>query len=142
MSDLTPETEAIVQQIATAATDLNWPSETDAPFDVLVWPEASAKTPTAKFSGKQVLEQAHLDPETPIEILDLVTFFEPTLPQSWHSAEEQAIARQFQALHSLLNQTLEDIQVFRCGEIEIDIYIVGRSPESDWVVLHTAAVET
>jgi hypothetical protein len=142
MSELAPETEALVQQIETAVTDLNWPSETDAPFEVLAWTEPSAKTPTAKFSGKQILEQAYLAPETPIETLDLDTFFEPTLPQSWHSAEEQAIAKQFQALQTLLHQTLEDIQVFRCGKIEIDIYIVGRSPKGDWVVLHTAAVET
>ncbi len=142
MSELAPETEALVQQIATAVTDLNWPSETDAPFEVLAWTEPSAKMPTAKFSGKQVLEQAHLDPEMPVETLDLDTFFEPTLPQSWHSAEEQAIAEQFHDLQTLLHQTLEDIQVFRCGEIEIEIYIVGRSNKSNWIILHTTAVET
>jgi Nuclease A inhibitor-like protein len=137
-----PETEALVQQIATAATGLNWPSETDAPFKVLLWTEPSEKTSTANFSEKQVLEQAHLAPETPVETLDLDTFFEPTLPQSWNSAEEQAIAEQFQALQALLHRTLEDIQVFRCGEIEIEIYIVGRSNKSNWIILHTTAVET
>jgi Nuclease A inhibitor-like protein len=138
MSDLAAETEALAQQIATAATGLNWPSETDAPFEVLLWPEPSA----AQFSAKQVLEQAHLAPETPVETQDLDTFFEPTLPQSWHSAEEQAIAKQFQALQALLHQSLEDIQVFRCGEIEIEIYIAGRCRRGNWIVLHTAAVET
>jgi Nuclease A inhibitor-like protein len=137
MSDLAPETEALIQQIATAVTDLNWTSETDAPFGVMAWP-LSAATPSAS----QILEQAHLAPETSVETLDLNTFFEPTQPQDWHSPEEQAIAKQFQALQSLLHQTLEDIQVFRCGDIEIDIYIVGRSQKGDWIVLHTKAVET
>jgi Nuclease A inhibitor-like protein len=133
-----PETEALVQQLAIAVTNLNWPSETDAPFEVLPWTEPS----TAKLDAKQVLEQADLAPETPVETLDLDTFFEPTLPQPWHSAEEQAIAEQFQTLQTLLHQSLEDIQIFRCGEVEIEIYIVGRSPKGDWIVLHTTAVET
>jgi Nuclease A inhibitor-like protein len=137
MSDLAPETKALIQQIATAVTDLNWSSETDAPFEVMAWPLSTA-TPSAS----QVLEQAHLAPEAVVETLDLDTFFEPTQPQDWHSPEEQAIAKQFQTLQSLLHQTLEDIQVFRCGEIEIDIYIVGRCRKSDWIVLHTSAVET
>jgi Nuclease A inhibitor-like protein len=141
MSNLEPETEPLMQQIATAATNLNWVSETDAPFEVLLW-TLSAKPSVEKISGKQVLEQAHLPLETPVETQDLDTFFEPTLPQSWHSAKEQAIAKQFQSLQALLHKTLEDIQVFRCGEIEIEIYIVGRSPKGEWIVLHTTAVET
>lgn len=142
MSNLEPETKALTQQLSAAATNLNWVSETDAPFEVLLWPELSTTPSGEKISAKQVLEQAHLPPETPVEIQDLDTFFEPALPQSWHSAEEQAIAEQFRNLQALLHETLEDIQVFRCGEIELEIYIVGRSPKGDWISLHTAAVET
>jgi hypothetical protein len=138
MSDLAPETEALVQQIAAAVTDLNWPSETDAPSEVTAWTGLS----TSKLSAQQVLEQAHLAPDTAVATVDLNTFFEPTQPQPWHSAEEQAITEQFQALQALLQQTLADIQVFRCGEIEIEIYIVGRNAQGDWIVLHTTAVET
>jgi Nuclease A inhibitor-like protein len=135
---LVPEPEALVQQIAAAVADLNWVSETDAPFDVMQWTEPS----TTKLSAKQVLTQAHLPPDTPVESQDLNAFFEPALPQSWHTAEEKVIAEQFQTLQALLHQTLRDLEVFRCGKIEIDIYIVGRSQEDDWIVLHTAAVET
>jgi Nuclease A inhibitor-like protein len=142
MSDLEPETNALAQQLAAAATNLNWVSETDAPFEVLLWPELSATTSGEKISAKQVLEQAHLPPETSVEIQDLETFFEPALPQSWHSAEEQAIAGQFRHLQALLHKTLKDIQVFRCGEIELEIYIVGRSSKGDWIALQTSAVET
>ncbi len=138
MSDLAPETDTLVQRITAAVSDLNWPSETDAPFDVMVWPVLS----TSKLSAQQVLEQAHLAPDTSVAAIDLDTFFEPTQPQSWHSAEEQAISQKFQSLQSLLHQTLENIQVFRCGEIEIEIYIVGRNAQGDWIVLHTTAVET
>jgi Nuclease A inhibitor-like protein len=138
MSDLTPETKALVQQFAAVVADLSWASETDAPFEAALWPGISSTS----MSTEQVLQQAQLPPETPIEAMDLDTFLEPTAPQPWHTPAEQAIAKQFQILQTLLHQTLEDIQVYRCGEIELEIYIVGRNSGGHWIVLHTSAVET
>jgi hypothetical protein len=138
MSDLTPETNALVQQLVSAVANLSWPSETDAPFDIARWTEL----PAAQPSTEQILQQALLPPETPVETVELDHFFEPTKPQPWHSPEEQAIAEQFQNLQMLLQQSLEEIQVYRCGEIELEIYIVGRTRQGDWIILHTAAVET
>jgi Nuclease A inhibitor-like protein len=63
-------------------------------------------------------------------------------PQPWHSEEETYIAQQFQALQTLLVQTLTHIQVYRCGTAELEIYVVGQTQESDWLILHTTAVET
>jgi Nuclease A inhibitor-like protein len=138
MSDLSPEADALVQQFTAAVADLNWTSETDAPFDIALWTGLS----TATLSAKQVLQQVQLPPETLVEVVDLDTFFAPTAPQPWHIDEEQAIAEQFQMLQMLLHQTLEDIQVYRCGKIELEIYIVGRTISGDWIALHTNAVET
>lgn len=133
--------ESLVQKIAAAVADLVWVSETDAPFDVVRWSDSFGES-TQVPSQEQVLQQVQLPPETPVEMIDLETFLAPTAPQPWHSEAEQAIAVRFQTLGNLLHETLEEIQVFRCGEIELEIYIVGHTPKGHWIALHTSAVET
>jgi hypothetical protein len=128
-----------VGQISTAVQGLGWMSETDAPFDVQCWTEISPDglTPEA------VLTHAQLPTDTPIEAISLDDFLAPAIqPQPWHSEEEAWIVEQFQALRTLLAQTLTQIQVYRCGTVEIEIYVVGQGPDLTWLALHTTAVET
>lgn len=134
--------EPLVQKIAEAVADLVWVSETDAPFDVVRWPDSFGESTQELIHQDRVLQQVQLPPETPVEMIDLETFLAPTAPQPWHSEAEQAIAVRFQTLGNLLHDTLEEIQVFRCGEIELEIYIVGHTLEGHWIALHTSAVET
>jgi Nuclease A inhibitor-like protein len=131
-----PVPDALVQQLQSAVADLSWTSETDAPFDVSLWPGLDASPST-----EQVLQRAQLPPETPVEVLDLETFLAPVV-RSPYDGESQAISEQFQALQSTLIQTLQSIQVYSCGEIELEIYIVGRALSGSWIAIHTAAVET
>ncbi len=80
---------------------------------------------------------------TPVETLDLETFFAPaTQPQDWHGDEERAIAHRFQDLVHLLQTHLKAIQVYRLGSIEIPVYIVGQDEAGDWIIVSTTVVET
>jgi Nuclease A inhibitor-like protein len=132
-------TEDWIAQIATAVQNLFWMSETEAPFDVLHWSDISPDglTPDA------LLTRAQLPPETPIESLSLNDFLAPVIQsQPWHSEQEAQSIEQLEVLRTLLVQTLTQIQVYRCGIVEIEIYVVGQGPDSSWLALHTTAVET
>jgi Nuclease A inhibitor-like protein len=128
-----------IAQITTAVEDLCWMSETDAPFDVLHWIDISPDG----LTPKALLTHAQLPPDTPIEAISLDEFLASVIqPQPWHSEEEASSVEQFQALRTLLTQTLTQIQVYRCGTVEVEIYVVGQGQDLSWLVLHTSAVET
>lgn len=132
-------TEALVQKITQTVAELSWMSETDAPFEVLRWTGRDQHN----LTPAQVLNQAQLPSQTPVEVMTLDDFLTPVIePQPWHTEAEAYMAQQFQALQILLEQTLTKIQVYRCGTAELEIYIVGQIKESDWLVLYTTAVET
>ncbi|MEL7246133.1 MAG: nuclease A inhibitor family protein, partial [Cyanobacteria bacterium J06573_2] len=57
-------------------------------------------------------------------------------------SEERETAKKYQALVETLKQNLDNIQVYKIGEVEIDVYIVGQLKSGDWVGLSTKAVET
>ena len=131
--------EALLEQVTTVVAGLMWMSETDAPFEVLHWVDI----PQDEMMPEKVLRQAQLPQQTSIENMTLDDFLAPVIePQPWHTEAETHIAKQFQALQALLVQTLTHIQVYRCGTAELDIYVVGQIQKSDWLVLHTTAVET
>jgi Nuclease A inhibitor-like protein len=132
-------TQDWIAQIATAVQDLCWMSETDAPFEVLHWSDISPDGVTPEA----LLTHAQLPPETPLETISLDDFFAPVIQsQPWHSEQEVQSIQQFEALRMLLMQTLTQIQVYRCGTVEIEIYVVGQGQDSSWLALHTTAVET
>lgn len=131
--------EALIAQMTAAVAQLSWMSETDAPFEVLYWPDI----PEDGLTVKQILHQAQLPPETPIEAIALEDFLSSaTQPQPWHTAEDAEIVERFQQLQALIAQALTQVQVYRCGRVEQDIYVVGQTQNLGWLVLHTSAVES
>jgi hypothetical protein len=54
----------------------------------------------------------------------------------------QATAERYQHLKSLLTKHLENLQVFRLGKVEVNIYIVGKTASSSQVGLSTKSIET
>jgi hypothetical protein len=134
-----------IAQIAAAVEELCWMSETDAPFDVLHWTDVSPDevTPAGDLTPAQVLNRAQLPLDTPVEVISLCAFLAPvTQRHSWHTDEDARGVEQFLALQTLLKQTLTQLQVYRCGTTELEIYVVGQSHDSNWLALHTNAVET
>jgi hypothetical protein len=68
-------------------------------------------------------------------------FRSATEEQDWFGPEEKASAAQFKKLENTIASTLNDVKVYRVGQVEIDVYILGTCG-NDCVGLSTKVVET
>jgi Nuclease A inhibitor-like protein len=129
-------TAEIIDLLTQATTDLLWSSESDYPFELVTWDRNVEMTPTALFSK---LEQ----PNVSIELITLTDFFAPVLSvEDWYEEEELAQVKRYTDLFHAIESNLADVHVFRVGEVEIAVYIVGKTTEGDLVGLKTYVVET
>jgi hypothetical protein len=121
-----------------ASAGLQYPSETNAPFEAFGWPQGEGKPDKAR-----VLELAGLPPDTPVRVKTVDAFFkDATEEQDWMDQDERAEAQGFRQLVQTIKGALSDVKVFVVGqEAEKDAYIVGRA-ESGWAGLKTKVVET
>jgi hypothetical protein len=129
---------AVVEALKTASAGLLYQSETDAPFEVVLWEGEQGKPDKAR-----VLELAGLPPSTPAKTKGLDSFFKDAVKQeSWHDNEEKAEVQRFKQLVETLKENLSDVKVFLVGGgPESEVFIVGRT-ESGWVGLKTKVVQT
>jgi hypothetical protein len=127
-------TAEIIDRLQQATTDLVWTSESDYPFEVITWSKGTEIDPTALFK---------LPTDTTIETITLQDFFKPALAtEDWYDREELATVDRYQKLVDAIGSNLSDIVVFRVGEIEITVYIIGKTLDRDLVGLKTQIVET
>lgn len=130
---------ALADKLKTASGGLQFMSEADYPFEVILW-DGLRQTP---LTAELVLKQTDHTPDTPVEVVPLDEFFQnATIEQDWYIPEEKETAQRYQELVETLKTNLSDIQVFRLGTTEIDVYIVGKTPEGTVAGLQTKAVET
>lgn len=135
MSDRASQLANLLQQITKG---LQWMSESDYPFEVVAF-----ESPSADLTPENVLQLTKHDADVPVESVDLDSFFAvATQEQDWHSAAEQETVKQYQKLVSCLKEHLRDLQVYRIGEINLEIYILGKTEEGELAGLSTQAVET
>jgi hypothetical protein len=129
----------LVTQLQEATKDLLWISESEAPFEVVTWPDH----PTDHLDERSLLKLTNRTEEQPIGTMEFNQFFGyPAQVQDWHSEEEAAIAHQYQHLIEVLKQYLHDLKVYRIGEVTVDIYILGTTESGHIAGLCTKAVET
>jgi hypothetical protein len=125
--------------LSEATVDLMWISETDTPFEVLLWEELTA----SKLTPKKLLKWLACEAETIVNTQTIDEFFRPAIePQDWHEAAEKTTILRYQELINTLQQNLTALQVYRLGECEVAIYVVGKTPAGQWMALKTEAVET
>jgi hypothetical protein len=118
--------------------NLLWMSETDAQLHVFCWENGAAIQ-----SKEQLLKQTKHPAIDPVEEVDLDQFFEPAITeQDWFGDEEKETAARYRSLLSALKQNLSDIKVYRVGEVEIDVYIVGLTEAKNIIGIATQVVET
>jgi hypothetical protein len=119
--------------IQKASAGLLYPSESDAPFDLVRW-DAGRGDPSpatlAALTGGKGKKKAR-----PVEQVSPDEFFAAL-------AETDDAAR-FKALEQTLKKYLTDLCVYRAGgSAKIDIYVLGRAASGEWLGLHTTSVET
>lgn len=129
-------TLAILDRLSQATTDLLWSSESDYPFEIVTWEHEIDLTAAGLFSDST-------DNHALIESISLIDLFAPVIAvEDWYEVEELAQVERYKALLQIIEANLSDVQVFRVGEIEIAIYIVGKTPSGDTVGLKTVSIET
>jgi len=102
-----------------------------------------ANDKTRPIAAEKVLALGGHPADATVEETTLDMFFEvPTTEMDWHGPEEKEVVQKFRALVQILKDRLKDIRVFRVGETEVAIHIVGRTPEGHYAGLTTGVVET
>jgi Nuclease A inhibitor-like protein len=126
-------------QALKAATDgLLYMSETDEPFELVHW-HSSEPNLTSASLRKHIGKSS----SAPVEEVDLEEFFQDLIEdQDWHDEKAKRAVQQYRQLLVVLKQNLADLKVFKIGEVQIDIYLIGRATDGDWAGIKTAAIET
>jgi hypothetical protein len=121
------KTNSVLGILKKTCEGLVFTSETDAPLEPFVWNQKETPTP------ESLAKAAGLEKGTPTETTDLAAFFR---------AVPKADKAKFNALTKVLKEHLTDIQVYKVGEVDIKVYILGKTKDGGWAGLTTEAVET
>jgi hypothetical protein len=113
--------QVTVNQLQQLVEGLVWTSETDSPFETFVWERVDSGT----FRPQDLLHHLGYAPNTPIESQSLEKFFTPVLQgQDWR---DEVKVKQYQAVMNYLQDNLRNVQVYRIGKMEMDMYILGQT---------------
>lgn len=129
--------EKLLKRLENACLGLLWMSEADFPWEIIYWQDIQ------NLNGKTLLDRYNYNPERKIKTTTLESFFAPaTTEQEWYGSIERAFTQRYQILKKLLQENLEDIQVYLVGEVEIDVYVLGKSDRNAIIGISTKIVET
>jgi hypothetical protein len=127
--------EEILSELARAAEGLLYMSESDYPLETvrLEGPDEPTDERLRELAGKGA--------DARVEVRRLEEFFGrggAELPPGGGVARPAS----FHQLVRVMRESLTDIKVYRVGEINIPVYILGRSRSGHWLGLSTRVVET
>lgn len=129
--------EEILQKLEQATSGLFFMSEADYPFEIVNW--GGMNEITSDYLRRQAREETN----APVRVVTPEKFFAVAVSEpKWKSEQELITARRYQALLRLLKENLDDLKVYRVGEINIAVYILGRTVTGSLVGLSTRVVET
>jgi hypothetical protein len=129
----------IIAALKNTSEGLLYMSESDYPFEVFLWSNQAKED----FTTDKLLQQIGCPRDTPVELVDIDDFFDnPTSEKDWHDEAEKETVRKYRHLVEVLKRNLTDIKVYRVGEIEIDVYIVGKTQSGDLALMTTKVIET
>jgi hypothetical protein len=136
-----------VESLQTLVAGLTWMSESDYPFTVTQLSALLRRDREGRPSSvEELLKLTGHEAEAPVQEISLQDFFAPAVEeQDWHEAADRLRVQQFQTLLKWLEENLSEVKVYRCGAIEIDIYIIGKIVDAEienWISLSTKAIET
>lgn len=131
--------DSIKTAITAASTGILFMSESDYPFDTVAFPGKGATKPTAA----EFRATAGLPAGTKVEVRSYDAFMKNlTEPKDWWEDYNREQGKQYEKLDAALKANLTDLQVFRTGDIQIGVWIVGRDQNGNLVGTHTTSIET
>lgn len=139
-------TSEIITKLKNASDGLLWMSESEYPFEIIMWED------TTDLTADKLLQQverypskgsAKPSPDTPVRVTDIDKFFSNAIAEhDWYGEEQKAEVQKCRKLMEELKANLSDIKVYCVGEVEIDIYVVGKTPDGNLAGVSTMVVET
>lgn len=130
---------SLKQVLLQASEELYYPSESDEPFDYFEWDFNGAK-PLSEVDVKKFARKSR---QTLVETQSVEDFFKRvTEVKDWYQEEEKKQVEKFKELKEKVLSNLSDVQVYKLGKIEIEAYIVGKTPSGKWAGLSTRLTET
>ncbi|MBV9865639.1 MAG: nuclease A inhibitor family protein [Abitibacteriaceae bacterium] len=128
----------LLTQLQQATQGLSFQSESDAPIEPFTVSESEATV-----SPETVLKAGHYPAGTKVKSTSLQTFFKNAMQmQDWFNDEEKQAAQRFQNLVQLLKDNLKGVKVFKVGETEQDVYVLGTTQDGSVAGVKTKVVET
>lgn len=132
---MTNEITGILKQ---SSADLLMMSESDYPFEVVFW-----TGPVDSLTTQKLLQLTNHPQDSQVEEVDLDYLFRNcAYEKEWHDEQQKQNVKKFQNLVQTLKNNLNEIKVYRIGTINIDVYILGKTPSGDLAGLSTKVVET
>lgn len=129
----------LLATLGKATFGLLFPSESDAPLSPYCFRGAPGEEPTPAA----LLAAEGLPSSTPVETITLAELFDPfAVAEESASPEDRAEANRYHDLASLLSRELTNVRVYRVGKVDIDVYVLGQTPQGAWAGLKTHVVET
>lgn len=122
---------AAINALKRATKGMLYMSETDEPFHTFAWKDGGGA-----LTDKKVLELGKHEAGTKVEEVKLDEFLGD------YAEGEDEDAEKYKHLLKVIREHLSEVRVFKVGQVNIDVYIVGRPKQGDWVGLQTKAVET
>ncbi|MEH2208776.1 MAG: nuclease A inhibitor family protein [Nostoc sp.] len=132
-------TNEITEKLKQASDGLLMISESEYPFEAFLWSNQAQEPMTAQ----KLLQLTGHPQETSVEEIELDYFFRNcTQEKEWHDEIQKQNVPKFKSLVKMLQDTFTDINIYRIGTINIDVYIVGKTPSGDLAGISTKVVET
>ena len=132
------ETQPPENQINSLLTDLLYPSESDEP---VTWVTCYLGQPEPLIVS-QITDWLMLPPGVLVEERPETDFWRVAVPEDWYDEEQKKRAEQFQRVKQFFENQLTGRQFFRVGQVEIDLYLLGKTPEGKRAGLKTKVIET
>ena len=110
----------ILDEFRKASEGRLYMSESDYPFEMIQWDGSTALT------DDFLCEVSDMTVGSAVERLDI----------------DQFLTGPFVRLAELIKKYLSDVRVYRIGTINMPVFIVGRSPEGNWLGVSTRIVQT
>ena len=128
--------EQILAGLGRAAAGLFYMSESDYPFETVCFG-------ISENIGTELLrELAGRGADARVKVMNLEEFLRDAATVELPRGGGPARPASFQDIVRTLRQHLSDIRVYRVGEINIQVFILGKSGSGSWLGLSTRIVET
>lgn len=129
--------EQILSELARAASGLLYMSESDYPFEPIRLEGTDEPNP------ERLRELAGMGADARVETRGLEEFFggvAAELPPGGGAGVARPAS--FENLVRTIKEHLTDVKVYKVGEVNIPVLILGRSGSGSWLGLSTRVVET